>query len=163
MFIRTLAVAAATTMLATIGTAQSAKNIRGASPYLAIENEPPPKLIVDPPIQEGLNQGIFWAQYRVENVDIVPVFGTGALHVSPRVGHLHVSVDDLPWVWAHASDVNTIDIGGLPPGNHKVKIELVDATHKAFPGQAVTLAFTVPKYGAAAQMHEEPTPVPPRR
>ena len=47
--------------------AQSARAIRGASPYIAIENEPAPKLIVDPPLPEGLSQGIFWAQYRVEN------------------------------------------------------------------------------------------------
>jgi uncharacterized protein DUF6130 len=46
---RTLAaVAAAGTVLATSAFAQSAREIRGASPYIAIENEPAPKLIVDP-------------------------------------------------------------------------------------------------------------------
>ncbi len=39
---------------------------------------------------------------------------------------------------------DTVDIAGLPPGKHKVKIELVDANHSVFPGQVVTLAFTVP-------------------
>jgi hypothetical protein len=73
------------------------------------------------------------------------VFGPGALQVSPRVGHLHVSVDDLPWVWADASDNNTVDIGGLPPGRHKVKIELVNPNHEVFPGQVVTQTFTVPE------------------
>jgi hypothetical protein len=34
----------------------------------------------------------------VENVHIVPVFGKGALNASPRLGHLHVQVDDLPLV-----------------------------------------------------------------
>src|SRR5262245_19729044 len=125
MRIVTLAVVAAGSMLATSAFAQSAKDIRGASPYIAIEKEPAPKLIVDPPNPEGLAQGIFWAQYRVENVHIVPVFGPTALQVSPRVGHLHISVDDLPWVWADTSNNNTVDIGGLPPGPHKVKIELV--------------------------------------
>lgn len=124
--------------------AQSAKEIRGGSPYVAIENEPAPKLVVDPPLPEGLALGVFWAQYRVENLRIVPVFGAGALHASPRIGHLHVTVDDLPWWWADASDNNTVDIAGLPPGQHKVKIDLVDANHKAFSGQSVTLAFTVP-------------------
>ncbi|WP_199349528.1 DUF6130 family protein [Nostoc flagelliforme] len=127
----------------------SARDIRGASPYIAIKNEPAPKLIVDPPLPEGLPQGIFWAQYRVENLHIVPVFGTGARQVSPRVGHLHITVDDLPWWWADASDSNTIDIAGLPPGQHKVKIELVDPNHKVFPGQVVTLTFTVPGYKSA--------------
>ena len=127
----------------------SARDIRGASPYVAIENEPTPKLIVDPPLPEGLALGIFWAQYRVENLRIVPVFGTGARQVSPRVGHLHITVDDLPWWWADASDNNTIDIAGLPPGQHKVKIELVDPNHNVFPGQVVTLTFTVPEYDRA--------------
>jgi hypothetical protein len=144
---RTLAaVAAAGTVLATSAFAQSAREIRGASPYIAIENEPAPKLIVDPPLPEGLAKGIFWAQFRVENVRIVPVFGAGALSTSPRVGHLHITVDDLPWWWADASDNNTVDIAGLPPGPHKVKIELVDANHNVFPGQVVTLTFTVPEH-----------------
>src|SRR3712207_4847872 len=142
--IKTLAVVAAGTVLATSAFAQSARDIRGGSPYIAIENEPAPKLIVDPPLPEGLAQGIFWAQYRVENLRIVPVFGAGAVQASPRIGHLHIIVDDLPWWWADASDNNTVDIAGLPPGEHKVKIELVDANHNVFPGQTRTATFTVP-------------------
>jgi hypothetical protein len=145
MLIKTLAAVAASTLLATSAFAQSAKEVRGASPYVAVENEPAPKLIVDPPLPEGLAIGVFWAQYRVENVRIVPVFGAGAVNASPRIGHLHVVVDDLPWWWADASDNNTVDIAGLPPGPHKVKISLVDANHKVFPGQVVTLTFTVPE------------------
>jgi Family of unknown function (DUF6130) len=146
--ITTLAAAAvsAGTVLATSAFAQSAKEIRGASPYIAIENEPSPKLIVDPPRPEALAKGVFWAQYRVENVRIVQVFGAGARQVSPRVGHLHITVDDLPWWWADASDNNTVDIAGLPPGQHKVKIALVDADHNIFPGQVTTLTFTVPDH-----------------
>ena len=147
MPIKTLAVVAAGTVLATSAFAQSARDIRGASPYVAIENEPAPKLIVDPPIPEGLAQGVYWAQYRVENLRIVPVFGAGARQVSPRVGHLHVIVDDLPWWWADASDNNTVDIANLPPGRHKVKIQLVDPNHNVFPGQEVTQTFTVPDHG----------------
>jgi Family of unknown function (DUF6130) len=140
------AAVAAGTVLTTSAFAQSAREIRGASPYVAIENEPAPKLIVDPPLPEGLAQGVFWAQYRVENVRIVPVFGAGAIKASPRVGHLHITVDDLPWWWADASDNNTIDIAGLPAGEHKVKIALVDANHNVFPGQVVTLTFIVPRH-----------------
>jgi hypothetical protein len=80
----------------------------------------------------------------VENLRIVPVFGAAAVDVSPRIGHLHITVDDLPWWWADASDNNTVDIAGLPPGEHKVKIELVDSNHNVFPGQVVVLNFTVP-------------------
>ncbi|MFS8979163.1 DUF6130 family protein [Cupriavidus necator] len=155
MLIKTLAVVAAGTVLATSAFAQSAKDIRGASPYVAVENEPAPKLIVDPPLPEGLAHGIFWAQYRVENLRIAPVFGPEAARVSPRVGHLHITVDDLPWWWADPSDNNTVDIAGLPPGQHKVKISLVDANHNVFPGQVVTLEFTVPdQKGAQAHSHK---------
>jgi len=147
LLIKTLAaVAAGAVLLAASAFAQSARGTRGASPYVEIENEPAPKLIVDRPLPGPLAQGIFQAQYRVENVRILPVFGAGALTASPRLGHLHINVDDLPWLWADASDNNTIDIAGLPPGEHKVKIELVDANHNVFPGQVVTVTFSVPSH-----------------
>ena len=142
--ITTLAAVAVGTGLATSAAAQTAREIRGASPYEELRDEPAPKLVVDPPLPGPLTIGVFQAQYRVENLHIVPVFGAGALQVSPRIGHLHVIVDDLPWWWADASDNNTVDIAGLPPGPHKVKIRLVNANHQPFPGQEVTLAFTVP-------------------
>src|SRR6476659_2432155 len=129
----------------------SAENVRGvhdASPYATIVNEPAPKLFVDPPFPGPLAIGVFQAQYRVENLRILPVFGTGGLGVSPRVGHLHVTVDNLPWWWADASGNNTVDVAGLPAGPHKVTIELVDANHNVFPGQVVTLSFTVPEHMA---------------
>ena len=155
MLIKALAVWAAGAALATSAFAQGAREIRGASPYVAIENEPPPKLIVDDPLPEGLALGVFWAQYRVENLHIAPVFGAGAVQASPRVGHLHVIVDDLPWWWADASDNNTVDIAGLPPGEHKVKIELVNANHEVFAGQSKTLRFTIPDGAShmASQTH----------
>jgi len=124
--------------------AQSAKAVRGASPYVEIKNEPAPKLIVDQPLPEGLAIGVVWIQYRVENLHIVPVFGEGAVKVSPRVGHLHITVDDLPWWWADTSDSNTIDIAGLPVGQHKVRVELVNANHQIVPGQTKTVTFTLP-------------------
>ncbi len=54
-----------------------------------------------PPVPELLAQGIVWITWRAENVNIVPVSGKDALNASPRVGHLHIHVDDLPWLWAH--------------------------------------------------------------
>jgi hypothetical protein len=139
-----LAAALARNASASFASAQSAHDIRGASPYIAIQDEAAPRLIVDPPIPASLAQGFVQIQYRVENVHIVPVFGEGALTASPRIGHLHITVDDLPWHWADASDDNTVDIVGLPPGPHKVLIELVDARHRLFPGQSITVSFTVP-------------------
>jgi hypothetical protein len=108
---------------------------------------------VDDPLPEGLVQGVFWAQYRVENLHIAPVFGKGALNASPRLGHLHVIVDDLPWWWADASDNNTVDIAGLPPGPHKVKILLVNANHEAIPGQSKVFSFTIPEGAGGGHGH----------
>lgn len=124
---------------------KSAKEIRGISPYVDTASEPPPKLIVDDPLPEGLAQGIVWIQWRVENLQVVPVFGKGATNVSPRVGHLHVHVDDVGWWWADASNINTVDIAGLSDGQHKVRLELVNANHEPFPGQSRTVTFTIPK------------------
>ena len=155
MLIQTLAAVAAGTMLATSVFAQSAREYRGASPFEtsfghAIENEAPAKLIVDPPLPGALAQGLFLVQYRVENVRILQAFGPGALSVSPRIGHLHINVNDLPWTWADASDNNTVDIAGFPPGEHKVKIDLVDSNHEVLNGQSVVTTFTVP---ATAKKH----------
>jgi hypothetical protein len=128
---------------------RSAKEVRGASPYIEIKDEPAPKLIVDDPLPHLLDQGVVWIQWRVENVQIAPIFGKGALSVSPRVGHLHIHVDDLPWWWADASNVNTIDLAGMPPGPHKIRIVLVDANHEPFPGQSKTVKFTIPPKAAS--------------
>src|SRR6185295_3088281 len=88
--------------------------------------------------------GLVQIQYKAENVRILPVFGKAATDVSPRIGHLHITVDDLPWLWADSSDLGTIDIAGLPPGPHKVKIELVDTNRAPFPGQVATVTFDMP-------------------
>ena len=43
------------------------------------------------------------------------MFGSQAVNVSPRTGHLHVAVDGAQWVWAGTSG-GPIIIAGLPPG-----------------------------------------------
>jgi len=133
--------------------AQSARDVRGASPYIEIKNEPAAKLIVDAPLPDLLDQGIIWIQWRAENVHIVPVFGKGALSASPRVGHLHIRVDDVPWLWADASDINTIDLAGMPAGPHKIQIDLVNANHEVFPGQSKMVTFTVAKGAPSSHGH----------
>lgn len=146
-FIKTVAAVAAVTLVAHSAdidgaNAQSAREIRGPTPYGAIDNEPAARLIVDPPLAGPLTRGLVQIQYRVENIRIVPVFGPAALDVSPRIGHLHITVDDLPWHWADASDSNTIDVVGLPPGPHKVLVELANANHQIL--TAETVSFVVP-------------------
>jgi hypothetical protein len=132
---------AVSTIVSSTASGQSAKDVRGPSPLVAIENEAPPRLVVDPPLPEQLAMGWVFIQYRTENLRIVPVFGPGALDVSPRIGHIHVTVDDAPWHWADTSG-ETVVVVGLPPGPHKVLIELADPTHKVITSQAVS--FVVP-------------------
>jgi hypothetical protein len=136
---------AATTMLTVSTFAQSAQDVRGRTPFIPIGQEPPAQLIVDPPNPLALSVGVVLIQYRAENVHIVPVFGPAALNIFPRVGHLHINVDDVAWHWADASDTGTIDVKDLPPGQHKVRIDLVDGNHQLFPGQSKTVTFTVPE------------------
>jgi hypothetical protein len=141
---KTLATMVAATAITATAFAQSAQDVRGRTPFIPIGKEPPAQLIVDPPNPQALAVGVVLIQYRAENVHIVPVFGPAAVNVFPRVGHLHINVDDLPWHWADASDTGTIDIKDLPPGQHKVRIDLVDGNHQLFPGQSKTVTFTVP-------------------
>ena len=55
-------------------------------------------------------------------------------------------MDGAPWVWADAGGTPII-LMGLPPGPHKVLIELEDAKHHNFGKGAVT--FVVPGETAA--------------
>jgi hypothetical protein len=121
--------------------ARSAQEIRGAPPIVQLESEPPARLIVDPPIPEALAKGRVYIQYRAENLRIVQVFGPAALAVSPRIGHIHVTVDDAPWHWADASGEQLI-ITGLSVGPHSVLVELVDANHRTIDQH--TVSFMVP-------------------
>ena len=130
------------TAIAAPGTAQTARDIRGPTPLREIENEAPPKLIVDEPLAEPLAEGRVYIQYRAENMRIVPVFGSGALNVSPRVGHVHITVDAAPWHFVDASG-ETIIVVGLLPGAHKVLIELAGPTHKVVDHQEVK--FVIPQ------------------
>jgi hypothetical protein len=97
---------------------------------------------VQAPLPGPLASGVVYIPYRVENLRILPLGGTAATNVSPRVGHLHVSVDDLPWQWADYGQSNTIILIGMRRGEHKVRIELVDPEGKVYTGQSVT--FTSP-------------------
>ena len=130
LLIKTLATVAACTVLATGAFAQST--------VVPVDNEPAPKLIVEPPLPGPLAQGVVFIPYRVENLRILPVGGAAASNVSPRVGHLHITVDDLPWQWADYGQSNTIILVGMQRGQHKVLIEVVDPEGKVFTGQTVT-------------------------
>ena len=124
--------------------AQTAKDVKGATPLVAIPNEPPARLVVDPPVSEQLALGRVFIQYRTENLRILPVFGNAALSVSPRVGHLHYYVDGQSWPIVDTSG-ETVVLVGLKPGPHTVKLELADATHKPISGASQDVEFSVPQ------------------
>lgn len=133
----TIAMCVAAAVLVTDAQAQSVKDVIGSTPFETIDNEPPAKLFIDPPLAEPLSRGAIVLQYRVENFHIVPVVGAAAAQVSPRIGHLHIAVDNLPWHWAEASDNNTIIIVGLPPGPHTISVDLADPQHRVLTGKIV--------------------------
>src|SRR5580765_730773 len=113
--------------------------LRGQSPGA---EQPAAKLIVEPPAPELLAKGLVSIQYRTENVRIMPVFGHAALAISPRIGHLHITVDDTLLVWSNTSGEPVV-IYGLPPGPHKVGIAVTDANHKVLTQEVVS--FEVPR------------------
>jgi hypothetical protein len=72
---------------------------------------------------------------------LLPVFGPLALAVTPRVGHIHVTVDDAAWHWADASG-NPVIVSGLAPGPHKVLIQLVNADHQPLDQELVRVTVS---------------------
>jgi uncharacterized protein DUF6130 len=133
--------------------AQGASDSCKPSPIIPLASgvQPSPKIVIDPPLAEPLaSRGVAIIQYCAENLHIVPVFGPNAVAVSPRVGHIHVNLDDASWVWADASG-NPIILQGLSAGPHKVNIDLVDANHHLL--DKGTITFVVPAK-AAAEKHQ---------
>jgi hypothetical protein len=133
----------AVALSALAASAQTAKDVKGATPLVSVQNEATAKLIVDPPIPEQLALGRVFIQYRTENLRTLPVFGKAALEVSPRVGHLHYYVDDQSWPTVDSSG-ETVVLVGLPPGPHRVRLELADTIHRPIPDCSKVVEFTIP-------------------
>jgi hypothetical protein len=112
------------------------------APVVPLASEAPARLIVDAPLPEQLATGYVVIRYQTQNLRILPVYGPAALAVLPRIGHLHVTVDDLPWHWLDASG-EPISINGLPPGPHKVLIELEGPSHKLI--DSAIIKFEIPQ------------------
>ncbi len=104
-------------------------------------SQPKAQLIVGAPLPEALARGLVVLQYRAENLRFVNVFGEAGLEIVPRVGHIHVSVDDSQWHWVDASGEPVI-VQGLAPGEHRIRIDLADPTHRVIGSR--TIAFVIP-------------------
>lgn len=100
----------------------------------------PLRLVVDPPLAEELLRGRVFIQYRTENIRMLAVYGHAALAVTPRVGHIHVTVDDAPWHFIDASG-GTIVLVGLPPGLHHVLIELANPIHQVIAHERIEFSL----------------------
>ena len=134
--------------------AQPLKGDQKAIPFVTIDDEPPAELHVDQPVPGALARGAVIIPYHTKHFRILPVFGSTALAVSPRAGHLHVSVDGLPWRWADAGDNGAVVVNGLPAGPHKVLIELATPVHGVLTGKEVQFVVPVVARTAAAPSKE---------
>lgn len=107
------------------------------------QTDPAAKIIIGSPLAEPLARGVIIIPYRVEHLQLAPVFGPEALAVSPRLGHLHVTVDDTPWHWADGSG-NSIIVAGLSPGPHRIRVELSNTNHQVIDRGTVQVAVPGP-------------------
>lgn len=151
---RLYAVLAAVMALASpAGQAQTAGEVLGPAGVVPLASpQPPARIIVDPPLPGPLAEGKVFIQYRAENLRIEPIFGPKALEVSPRIGHIHVSVDGAPWHWADASGEPVILVG-LPAGPHRVEVILANANHQ--PLDRKTVSFIVPAQPMPSSHHAQ--------
>jgi hypothetical protein len=124
-----------------LAVAQSIPDVRTAGAVLLLSEEPPAKIAVDPPLAGPLSRGRVVIPYRTRNIRLLANFGPAAAAVSPRIGHLHVTLDDAPWVWMDASG-EPVTLNGLQPGPHKLRLELESANHQKLDEGIVT--FTIP-------------------
>jgi hypothetical protein len=89
-----------------------------------------------------LAKGAVVLPFRLENMKLMPLYGETALSVTPRVGHLHVTVDDASWHWVH-SDNEPIVVQGLAAGAHHLTLELADPIHHVI--ESKTVSFEIPR------------------
>lgn len=145
--LRQLSVATAGAALCVTAFAQAAPDTERPPAILPLATEAAPRLIPYPPLAEPLARGVVIVQFRTEHFRVMPVFGKTAAELSPRIGHLHVTVDDVRGTWAHTSG-DPIIVVGLTPGPHRLRLELADPNHKILATEIVPV--TVPDPGASA-------------
>ncbi len=132
---------AACAVFSTQASSQSAKDIRGSSPLVAIENEAPAKLIVDPPLPEPVGHGP--RLHPISNREFARSAGLWQGCYGSVAAHRPYSYHRRrPAVALCRCQRRNDNLVGLDPGPHKVLIELADPTHKVITSE--TVKFTVP-------------------
>src|ERR1041385_6169152 len=115
------------------------------APVVAQAAEPAARIVADAPLAGRLGRGVAIIPFRSENVRIVPAFGIAPSDALSPIGHLHVTVDNAPFAWAHTS-IDPLIIQARPAGPHRVLIELANPAHKIIGSQ--TVSFEIPQTGA---------------
>ena len=101
------------------------------------------RLRVEAPLAGPLARGVVVIPFHADHLQIAPVYGSEAAKVLPRLGHLHLTVDNAAWHWVQASP-DLIVLQGLDGGPHTLRVDLADAQHQVLDSQ--TVGFTVPQH-----------------
>ncbi|MGY2374018.1 DUF6130 family protein [Pseudomonas sp. SDO524_S393] len=124
--------------------AYAAEHAHAAAPTVATQagSEAIPRLTLLPVRADVLKDGYVYLPFHVDNMTLLPLYteihGEAATSLKPKIGHLHVMVDNNGWNWIHALN-DPIYFGPLKPGAHQVRIELVDAAHTVIEVQTATV------------------------
>ena len=102
----------------------------------AVEKALKPHLVIDAPASGETQEGAAIIRFHTEGLTIDPEFGDRAAAQMPALGHLHVTVDDLPLLWVYTSK-EPIVLASLKPGPHKVRLDLANPNHKVLESQEV--------------------------
>ena len=123
---------------------QTAREVRGSAAVIPLAGEPPRRSSLTPLCRMRSPGG--WSSFSTgpKICASSQYSGPGALDVSPRIGHLHLTVDGGPWHWVDASGEPLI-IQSLAPGPHRVLIELADPTHRVIDQAVVNLVIPAKK------------------
>jgi hypothetical protein len=104
-------------------------------------SEPPAQFASAAVLPAPLARGVVVIAFHADNLKLLPVYGDAAIAVTPRVGHLHVTLDDFSWHWLQASE-ELIVIQGLAKGPHHIVLDLADPAHHVLATKR--LEFVIP-------------------
>lgn len=109
---------------------------------MPLTDQPAPHLSVDAPLAEPLAIGRVVIRYRAQTLGVLPVFGSQALPLSPRIGHIPVTIDGVPWP-SGGGERCAADHPGMGRGCACILIERADPTYRVIDRYSVR--FVIPK------------------